>query len=69
VIAPIHRTENAPQPSGMRLARRLAAAALLKQPSCPADHAPPVPSWRAWLFTTWAVVATAVYVAHMAGLL
>ena len=69
MIAPIQQTDDPPRSHGMLRAHRLVASTLLKEPRYPADDAPPVPAWRAWLFTAWVVVATAVYAAYMIGLL
>ena len=69
MIAPIEGPKaSAPSP-GIRHAHRLVASTLLEQRPRPRDCTPPVPAWRAWLFTTWAVVVAAVYFMCMAGLL
>lgn len=69
MIAPIQRTKDPPGSPEMRRAHRLVASTLLKKQRYPADDAPPVPAWRAWLFTAWVVTATAAYLAYMVGLL
>ena len=69
MIAPIEGPKaSAPSP-GIRRAHSLVASTLLKQRPLPRDRTPPVPAWRAWLFTTWAVVVAAVYFMYMARLL
>ena len=68
MIAPIKRSTTPTRSRGIRHARQLVASTLLTQPTRRRDRALPVPAWRAWLFTAWIVVATASYLAHMAGL-
>ena len=52
----------------LRRARQLVAATFFKGRRS-ADTAPSIPSWRAWVFTGWLILVTAVYFAEMAGLL
>ena len=53
----------------LRRARQLVAATFFKCHRRSADTAPSIPSWRAWVFTGWLILVTAVYFAEMAGLL
>lgn len=68
MIAPIKRPKTSAPSPGIRRAHRLVASTLLQQRLRPRDAAPPVPAWRAWLFTAWVVVTAAVYFACMSGL-
>ncbi len=67
MIAPIKRPQATPSSPVVRHARRLVASALLAQPARPPETAPPVPVWRAWLFTAWVVAVVSSYFAHMIG--
>jgi len=68
MIAPIERPKAPASSPGILHARRLVASALLKQRPRPAEGAPSMAAWRAWLFTAWVVVVAAVYFVCMAGL-
>jgi hypothetical protein len=68
MIAPIKKPEALEASPGIRDARRLVASALLTERPHPPDAAPPVPAWRAWLFTAWVVVVAAAYFLCIAGL-
>jgi hypothetical protein len=49
-------------------ARRWIASTFLRNRSSQDDHAAPVRPWKAWLFTAWVLIVTAVYFAGMFGL-
>jgi hypothetical protein len=70
MIAPIRLEdpETSENRRRLRLARQLVAATLLPEPHACGGPARPIPTWQAWLFVGWIVVATAAYVARMAGI-
>ena len=69
MIAPID--ESAPETRGktrtLHGARRVAASVLLSTKNHGDRTARPVSTWCAWLFAAWTVIATAIYFAHMLG--
>jgi len=69
MIAPIQRTEPTPQTPAMHRARRLVASQLLPENADAPDASPPIPRWRAWLFTGWIVTVVVIYLAVMAALI
>ncbi len=71
MIAPLEQmdTQTAQTRQRLRLARRLVAWTFFQQRHTPAENGPPIPAWRAWLFTAWVVIVTTVYFATMLGFL
>jgi len=71
MIAPIRLVdpETAEARGRLRQARHLVASSLLEERRESVPDAPPVPGWRAWLFSAWVVVVTVMYFAHLVGLL
>ena len=69
MIAPLGRTDTETAAVRRRLQRahQLIACTFLKHGLEPAEHAPPISAWRAWLFTAWVVIVTGVYFATMLG--
>ncbi len=53
----------------LELARRVVASAFYPLEGEPAEPAPPVRAWQAWLFAAWVVIVTGVYFATMLGLI
>jgi len=70
MIAPLGRMdpETTRTRRRLRLARRLVASAFFPYDADPTGNAPPIPAWRAWLFTAWVVIVTGLYFATMLGL-
>lgn len=70
MICPIDRSvsEAGCKTRTLRSARHVAAHALLSSQSRPDQSAKPIPRWQAWLFVSWAVIATTTYFACMMGL-
>jgi len=68
VIAPIQEKEEHSRSHRLRRARNYVASTFFGRQSYPADNAPAVPSWQAWLFTAWAVLVAAVCLGWMVGL-
>ena len=52
----------------LRRARRIVASTFFARDPQPADTAPPISAWRAWLFAGWVVLVTSAYFARMLGL-
>ena len=52
----------------LQLARHVVASAFYPHAAEPADRAPPVRAWQAWLFAGWVVIVAGVYFATMLGL-
>jgi hypothetical protein len=69
MIAPLDQVdaETAETRRRLRLARRLVASTFFQHRPEPREDAPPIPAWRAWGFTAWVVIVTAVYIATMLG--
>jgi hypothetical protein len=69
MIAPLRLPDAVATEEDRRLdeARHVVAAALLESEPRPAERAPRIPAWKAWLFTAWVVVVTAFYSAAMIG--
>ncbi len=65
MIAPIRETETRPRSARLRHAHRVVASTLLGKPRHVDENAPPVARWKAWVFTVWVVVVTAVYAGYM----
>jgi len=68
MIAPLGPMDPETTRTRLRLARRIVAAAFFPHDADPAENAPPIPAWRAWLFTAWVVLVTGLYFATMLGL-
>ena len=68
MIAPIREPETAEMSPTVRRARRIVGS-LLPDRSESTAEAPPVSTWKAWLFAAWVAVVICVYFAFMAGLL
>lgn len=71
MIAPLEQmdSETTQTRRRLRLARRLVASTFFQHDPDPGENAPPIPAWRAWLFTAWVTIVTAIYFATMLGLL
>ena len=70
MIAPLRQTDSETTEVRRRLhrARRVIASTFLEEPLHPADKAPRIPAWQAWLFTGWVLIAAGAYLASMLGL-
>ena len=71
MIAPIDKSlgETGGKTPSLRSARRVAASVLLSAKISRDETAGPIPSWCAWVFAAWAVIATTAYFAYMLGLI
>jgi hypothetical protein len=67
MIAPASQTDGRPPSRGLRYARRLVASTLLRRRLPGWGNSAKIAAWKAWLFTAWVVVVTAVYGAYMLG--
>jgi len=69
MIAPLRETDpdTVHASPHLREAHRFVASTLLSPQADSGRDAPPVPAWKAWLFTVWVVVITAAYCAFALG--